>query len=37
VLQKDGVRADLAKVVSAWDELSTDAKQRIVDIVKKNQ
>jgi hypothetical protein len=28
---------DLAKVVSAWDGLSTDAKQRIVEIVEKNQ
>jgi hypothetical protein len=27
---------DLAKVVSAWNELSTDAKQRIVEIVEQN-
>jgi hypothetical protein len=29
--------ADLVEVVSAWDGLSEDAKQRIVGIVEKNQ
>jgi hypothetical protein len=29
------ITADLAKVVSAWDELSEDAKQRIVEIIER--
>ena len=29
------IPADLAKVVSAWAELSEDAKQRIVEIIKR--
>jgi hypothetical protein len=28
---------DLAKVVSAWDELSTEVRRRIVEIVEHNQ
>jgi len=29
------IPADLAKVVSAWAELSEDAKQRIVEIIER--
>ena len=37
VLRQDEVPTDLAKVVSAWDGLSTDARQRIVEIVEGDQ
>jgi hypothetical protein len=33
VLRKDEVPADLAKVVGAWDELTVEARQKIIEIV----